>query len=380
VRSNDAVFDIKDRECDVLVYGDSTAMTGIDPEWVEDHTGFRTCNIAVTNAVLAVTGNLTLNHFLARNARPRVLLVQLSPDDFQSENRAWHQTIYAEGMLELLRHGAPRDARRILFSHPQEAIGFAGYAAGYTAWYGIKRVWFHATHLRAEEDNVQVHDGSTFFTPPAPAQSSCAPTPSIPPTSNPAEVSYSRALVADYQKGYASHAGVILVNVAPIPSCDQNLAAYSAELDGVTSNSLLDLPIGLFNDGRHYTARGSEIVSELISKELNAVASRTPSIDDRIPPTHSVAVFRRAHLRVRRQGRSSDRAGLPEALGLLVYPRGLTAPQDDLPHKELDVLGDGLTESAPTRPAPALDELNLFPVPIADNTDAPLRDEAGRSF
>src|ERR1700677_5129291 len=47
VQSNDAIFNIQDRNCDVLVYGDSTAMTGIDPEVVDRQTGFKTCNISV---------------------------------------------------------------------------------------------------------------------------------------------------------------------------------------------------------------------------------------------------------------------------------------------------------------------------------------------
>ena len=365
VRANDAVFDIRDRECDVLVYGDSTAMTGIDPEWVEGHTGFRTCNIAVTNAVLAVTDNLTLNHFLAHNARPRVLLVQLSPDDFQPENHAWHQTIYAEGMLELLRHGNPNEARQLLLSHPQEAIGFAGYAAGYTAWYALKRVWFHTTHRLPEEDTVAVRDGSTFFTPPSPARSSCLPTPSVSPSNNPSDISFSRALVDDYQKGYASRAGVILVNVAPIPSCDQNLAAYSAELNGITSNSLLDLPIGLFNDGRHYTARGSEIVSELVAKELNAVANRNPSIDDRVPPTRSLAVLRRVHQHLRRSSRTPQVPGPPESLGLLVYPRELNPPHGSNALRsaglEDDILNGTTEDSAPENEQPNLPE-NVAPI------------------
>jgi hypothetical protein len=297
VRSNDAVFDMHDRNCDVVVFGDSTAMTGIDPDVVESNTGFRTCNIAVTNAVLAVTNNLTLDHFLARNAKPRVILVQLSPDGFQSENHAWHQTIYAEGLLELLRHGRNGEARSVLLSHPQESISFAGYAAGFSAWYGIKNVWFHATHLRPEEDTVTVRNG--FFTPPSPARTSCIPAASVVST-DPHEADFSRSLVADYKRSYAGRAGIVLVNVAPIPACDSNLAAYSTELNGVTSNSLLPLPIGYFNDGRHYTAQGSEIVSTLISKELNSVANRNPSIDDRIPPTRNIASLRRVRLRVRR--------------------------------------------------------------------------------
>ena len=297
VRSNDAVFQMANRDCDVLIFGDSTAMTGINPEVIENNTGFKTCNIAVTNAVLAVTDNLTLNHYLAHNAKPRVLLVQFSPDGFLRDNHAWHRTIYAEGLLEELRHGSPQQARHMLLTHPQESIAFAGYAAGFSAYYAIKNAWFHITSLRPEEDTVTVRNG--FFTPPAPARTFCETAAAI---SDSAEATaYSRTLVEDYRTRYAPQSGVVLVNVAPIPSCDQNLAVYRSELNGVTSNSLLPLPIGLFNDGRHYTAVGSNIVSHLIAEELNEVASRNPTIDDRTPPPAPIeASLRRVHFRSRR--------------------------------------------------------------------------------
>jgi hypothetical protein len=290
---------MRDRQCDVLVFGDSTAMTGIDPDLVEQRTGFKTCNIAVTNAVLAVTGNLTLDHFLAQNAKPRVILVQLSPDGFEEENHSWHRTIYAEGLLELLRHGGTGEARNVLLTHPQEAVSFAGYAAGFSAWYLIKDVWFHATRLRPEEDTVTVRNG--FFTPPSPPRTACTPATSVVSPSDARETDFSRSLVASYRDGYSQRAGLVLVNVAPIPACDENLAAYQAQLDGITSNALVPLPIEFFNDGRHYTAPGSEIVSRAISNELNAVASRNPSIDDRIPPAHNLSALRRVRYHARQQ-------------------------------------------------------------------------------
>ena len=76
---------------------------------VQRDTGFETCNIAVTNSVLAVTGNLTLDRYLEHNPKPRVLLIQLSPDGFQPESYLWKQTVYTEGLVELLRHGSPAD-------------------------------------------------------------------------------------------------------------------------------------------------------------------------------------------------------------------------------------------------------------------------------
>ena len=289
MRANDAVFDMRGRDCDVLVFGDSTAMTGIDPDLLEVRTGLHTCNIAITNAVLAVTGNLTLDHFLANNPKPRILLIQLSPDGFEPGREAWHQTIYAEGMLELLRHGDPTQKRRLLLSHPREAIAFAGYAAGYGAWYVLRDIWFHLTNYRPEEDTIRMRNG--FFTSPAAARTSCNP-PGFP--LSPAEQTssrFSRNLVAGFRRQYSGQAAVILVNVAPIPACDGNLAAYQAELHGITSNSLQPLPINLFNDDRHYTAVGSRVVSDVIATELDTVASQDPSIADRMPPSQTLALL-----------------------------------------------------------------------------------------
>ncbi|GAC1417319.1 MAG: hypothetical protein NVSMB62_07920 [Acidobacteriaceae bacterium] len=295
VQSNDSVFNVRDRNCDVLIYGDSTAMTGINPEVIERNTGLKTCNIAVTNSVLAVAGNLTLDRYLDHNTRPRVLLIQLSPDGFQPESYSWRQTVYAEGLVELLRHGSPAASRRVLLTHPQESIAFAGYAAGFAAYAVLKEVVFHTTHLRATEDTVPIRNG--FFTPPAPPSTSCKPGAvfSNPETSG----NFPRSLVSDFQAQYASRSMVVLVNVAPIPSCDQNLAAFSSELNGVTSNALTPLPIGLFNDPRHFTAVGSAVVSRLVAQELNAVVERDPTLGDRTtvgPKPTTVARLRRVRL------------------------------------------------------------------------------------
>lgn len=294
VQSNDAIFNMHDRDCDVLIFGDSTAMTGIDPQVVERNTGLKTCNIAVTNSVLAVTRNLTLNHYLANNTRPRILLVQLSPDGFQPESSSWNGTIYPEGMVELLRHGSPEEARRVLLSHPRQAIAFAGYAAGFTVYDAFKDLWFRVTHVRSQEDTVTIQNG--FFTPPAPPSKGCEPGATF---SNPgAGGDFPRRLVSEYESQYAAHSGIVLVNVAPIPACDRNLAAFRSELDGVTSNSVLPLPVGLFNDPRHYTAVGSAVVSRLVAQELNRVAHGNPQLLERPPaPTeNTVASLRSARL------------------------------------------------------------------------------------
>ncbi|ADV82959.1 hypothetical protein [Terriglobus saanensis] len=291
VQSNDAIFQMRGRNCEVLVFGDSTAMTGIDPALVEKDTGYKTCNIAVTNAVLSVTDNMTLDHYLAQNARPKVLIVQLSPDSFQRENRQWERSIYAEGMLELMRHGNPAEVRHMFLSHPREAVAFAGYAAGFTAYYGLKKAFYGATQMRPEEDRVTVRNG--FFTPPTPARTQCESTHAARAT---VVSDFPRNLAEEYRSNYARHSGTVLVDVAPIPACDEDLLRYEAELDGVTNNKLTPLPIGYFNDGRHYTASGSEVVSRLVSDEVNAATGQSFEEAQLRHGAHSYAAVQRSPL------------------------------------------------------------------------------------
>ena len=172
MQSNDAIFNMRDRDCDVLIYRDSTAMTGINPDVVERNTGFKTCNISVTNSVLAVTHNLTLNQYLANNGKPRVLLIQLSPDGFQPESNAWDQTVYPEGLLELLRHGHGRYPP--CPGHASPGIDCLCRICSWLQPHTRDQGRLVPPHrLRPEEDAVTIRNG--FFTPPSPPSTSCEP-------------------------------------------------------------------------------------------------------------------------------------------------------------------------------------------------------------
>ena len=264
-------------------------MTGIDPDKVEEQTGFRTCNIAVTNAVLAVTGNLTLDHFLAHNARiptccsssfrPTASSLKITAGTTPSTPREWLNccataTRPKPGMFysPILRSPSPSPV-----TPPASPRGTASRTPGFTSPICVLR----KTPSRCATGSSRHADAS--LEPPAnPLHAwSRMPLPSA---------SLSRAPWSPTSTMLTpERAGVVLVNVAPIPECDPNLAAYSAELDGVTSNSLLPMPIGYFNNCCHYTARGSEVVSTLIAGELNKVATRNPAVDNRVPSTHQVA-------------------------------------------------------------------------------------------
>ncbi len=265
VQANDSIFDMHDRPCDILLFGDSTAMTGLDPAQIARATGLRTCNIAVTNAVLAVLDTAPLNHFLSHNPTPRVLLFQFSPDDLQLEAHTWTRTVYAEGILELLRHGSPADIRSTLLHHPRETLAFSGYVAGFTAWFALRSAWAHLSGSPVEEHRIHIRDG--FFTPPLPPITACEPAGHH---TNPADRQFPADLIQTLRRRYATPATTVLIDVAPIPSCDENLPAYTAQLQQLTSNQPVGLPIHLFNDQRHYTAAGARLVSAAAARQILA--------------------------------------------------------------------------------------------------------------
>ena len=275
VRSNDAVFAMRERACDALIFGDSTAMTGVNPEILQHDTGLAACNISVTNSVLAVTENLALDRFLAQNKRPRVLIIQLSPESFNLRRQRWEETIYPEGLLEMVRWGDPRAALAMLWSHPRETLAFAGYSVGFSAFYLIKSGWASLTRTRAPEDAIIVRNG--FFTAPLPALKRCT---SATPTADTHDRSAAALFIAELQSRYRGRSDILLIDAAPIPICDANLVTLQAELHGLTSNTLDGLPVGLFNDDRHYTTVGSTLLSHGISRQCMDLLSPHPALNE----------------------------------------------------------------------------------------------------
>ncbi len=50
----------KDRACDILIYGDSTASIGIDPRVLTEQLGLSACNISSTRPIVDNLGTLPL--------------------------------------------------------------------------------------------------------------------------------------------------------------------------------------------------------------------------------------------------------------------------------------------------------------------------------
>ena len=74
---------MKHQDCDVVLYGDSTALTGLDPDIVQRITGLKSCNIAEAGWIEDVVGtDFPLQAYLKDNKRPRFIVTDITPSLF----------------------------------------------------------------------------------------------------------------------------------------------------------------------------------------------------------------------------------------------------------------------------------------------------------
>jgi hypothetical protein len=273
IRSSDRVYTAHNVPCDVLVYGDSTAITGIDPAVVQRLTGLRTCNIAQTKGVLVVLGTTGLDIFLSHNPKPRYLLLQFSGADLY-QPRSWlDTTAYMEGVVPLLRY-YPKHAFLVAVArHPEIFMGMMHYAyiSGPLNW------WINRTRFANWTPNTPLVD--VHFVRPEPAFKDCSETTDIDPAFHKPEQTFVRQLREKYS-GAADH---LVVDVAPLSACDDKFDEIARALHGM-NNSLERYPVNLYNEGyTHYTRQGAERLSEEIAKQIESLrqgSSKAPTSED----------------------------------------------------------------------------------------------------
>ena len=67
---------------DIILFGESSAVMGIDPRLAARSLGMKVINIPNSLGSLNVTGDMALSHYLRVNRRPKLIVFYLG---------AWHQ-------------------------------------------------------------------------------------------------------------------------------------------------------------------------------------------------------------------------------------------------------------------------------------------------
>jgi hypothetical protein len=254
----DYAFNLKHVDCDVVIFGDSTALTGIDPKTIEKYTGLKTCNIAQSRSALEIVGLLALDEYLEQNAPPKYLIMQFSPETLAHDGKNF---FWPEGLTLLLRRKSVFEALPRLLAHPVQSYNFAIWAIKAK----VHAVFHPPPDFTSMDAIFHSHNGLLIL-PKAP-QTTCS---SNPPYAPP-KLSWVRMLREKYTVGNTR----VLINVSPLPTCAPNAGRIAAAVSNVTDNTLTRYPIGLFCDlDRHLTLEGAEFSSLSIGRQILAPQNR----------------------------------------------------------------------------------------------------------
>jgi hypothetical protein len=249
---SDYPFTLENVNCEVVIYGDSSALTGISPLVIEADTSLRTCNIAQPNTTLAIAGTLALDSYLKSNARPKFLAFQFTAPDFSPIDSKGR--LYEEGALQLVRHRPDLQTFLLFARHPMEAFEFSEFILR-TAL--LERDWAAGTYDRAWAETRTTHG---LLTVPGSPLVKCAEDLEI----RAPDAEWIRQLRVKYsQEGTR-----VLVYAAPYPECDGSYDYYSEALSQIADNQLQRFNIGLFNEKNHFTREGADRNSKRIAEDI----------------------------------------------------------------------------------------------------------------
>jgi hypothetical protein len=258
---------LHDANCQVVIYGDSTAMLGIDPERVRQLTGLSTCNIAEYMGITMLEGTRLVDQYLERNRRPRYLIFNYAPEDLNPDQQYGNTNIH---LFEAITYTLRQRGRwaNLLLRHPGEFLDWSCRGLRIAAEKAVTKPSESAVTkpFSPEIQYLQNRTVGRMVPDDAHALSSCSYVSNFSaPDKNWIELLRSK---------YGRDGTTVLIDATPIPACDPNLAFFLGKLSGVIDNRIDTLPVNDFLEGgRHTTTAGSVLLSERIASQIRTLES-----------------------------------------------------------------------------------------------------------
>jgi hypothetical protein len=218
-------------KCDVLIYGDSSAMVGVDPALLQANTGLSACDIAEFEGMTTVFGTELVDNFLRNNQRPRYIVFIFAPEDLRPQT-GWTGPQRMEAIIYAMRTRRNLHTLGLLLRHPAEMFG--ALETGLRILLADLRrppLSAKSRHLRAD------HNGW------------------LPVYEQPATACYEplelTSVDANWVNGLRQRYGAdgtrVMVLTMPEPTCDSTFDLYAPAVSGVTDNALEIYPLPLYS-------------------------------------------------------------------------------------------------------------------------------------
>jgi len=262
-------------DCDIVIYGDSSTLTGLDPDIIHQITGLSACNLSEGVTIQGVVGSrFPLDTYLQRNQPPRYLLTMYTPSLFRPYIEPFTE-YQPEGVLYLLQYDRSRDMLHGLLSRPKWAVDF-------DLWAGrgiIKNVldrYVPGVNTKATIDTRAQRDSRHGIWPyPLTPETECVRTARH---YNPDSFLRFADSVSKMRTLYSREGTKVLVNISPVPACDTLQQAYREKSEGLHDNTFETMPISYFNEGDvHFSPEGSRYLSIEAANQILALEQQRRS-------------------------------------------------------------------------------------------------------
>lgn len=254
------------KNCDVVLYGDSTALVGMDPSVIQSETGLTACNIAEIRTVLEVVGvHLPLDQYLAHNRPPKFLITAWGPGNFDFEHRPM-ESYFPDGYLYEFQYNRGPWLWGALIRHPKGTISFLLWVQGSILQNLLNKLVLGSPQQVDYRSLRDSRDGAFLF--PQPPQRACEQFPSMPWIS-PARL---RTSADKFKEQYATRTGHLLVDITPIADCFVEGRYRIASVQGLYDNTAQLWPVDKFASMNiHLAPQGARSFSEQVARQIEAI-------------------------------------------------------------------------------------------------------------
>ena len=249
-------------DCEVVLYGDSSALIGLDPETVQRITGLSACNVADYAGMLRLSGTMVLDRYLANNARPKYLVILLSPDGFAP---SWRHDGNYEAVLMRVKERPDLGFLLSIVRHGEDVLSAIGVSGRFAITDLLRRPLAAAVFHEREVTRGRFPD-------PKPPLTAC-------PTDirrNTPDLAWANQL----RERYSATGIHVLLDVVPVPPCEPALADHEREFargNGISDNGLQIYPLRWYTQsGRWHLGvqEGWEHLSSEVAGQINLLQQK----------------------------------------------------------------------------------------------------------
>ena len=255
-------FQTSGQNADIVIFGDSSALYGIDPLQMSSELGIKVINLPNTLGSLNVTADLSLRRYLQTNRPPRLVIFYTAPYnlDYLDKKDLSHAF---EGEEMLLRHGSWTQIAAFGREHPAELLlaPFRFYESN------PKPAIIAALEHEHRSAGIAARRGHSDANG-EPLSASCKLTPSL---AKPVPMTSVESLLQTYQTDKTA----TMAYVAPIPLCSNESDLLQRSYSEIGAHPPVVLAPRLFRRDQyfvHMMPPGVPIATELLVQSIHSDA------------------------------------------------------------------------------------------------------------